>query len=141
MKKLISVVFLMLGLFAIFPACSQEEVAEEQIPKYEGSYLIQGDKIYVKRYAYKGMRYDPKPIDSLPDFIKKSEERMKMIDIYILLEGYYEGQTTYWMHYTGSSDFFPLRYSEDGKCLDRGNSFKEIDYTKLTCIYVGEHYF
>ncbi len=139
MKKLVSVVFLVLGIFAILPACSKEEVAEEPIPKYEGSYLIQGDKIYVKRYAYKGMRYSPKSIDSLPDFIDKTNY-MEM-ETTILIEGYYEGQPTYWMHYTGSSDFFPLRYSEDGKCLDRGNSFEEIDYTKLTCIYVGEHYF
>lgn len=141
MKKFTWIIISILSAFLLSTSCSEDKDA---IPEFDGSYLIKNGKIYIKSYAEKGMSYAPVPEESLPECIlsifDKHPEEIKAM---VVFEGEYKGCHAYWTHYLGSSYFDPTLFSIDGE-FDRDelpwNTWKDIDYTKLTCIYFGEKY-
>ena len=134
MRSFISIITVVFTAIIVSVGCSKEE----PIPKYSGGGLIKDGKVYIHRYAPKGMKYAPVSEEELPDPFT-TPGMLKMINLCIIFEGEYEGHKQYWDHYIGSSHlnpepFYPLFLADDGA------SFWEADYTKMTCIYIGEIY-
>lgn len=132
MKKLHWIIIAVLTAVVVAIGCSKEE----PIPEYSGTGLIKGGKVYIQRYAPKGMKYAPVSEEDLPDYYT---EMLKIIHTFIIFEGEYEGHKQYWDHYFGSSHLNP-EPSYPLFLTDNGASFWEADYTKMKCIYIGELY-
>ena len=123
----------LMAALAFGSGCSKDD--EPSVPQFEGISLIQDGKIYIRLYAPKGMKYDPRPLETLPFEVDVRDTIFK-----IFFEGEYRGEHRYWMHHGGSSTLTPHLLSSEGKIMDQGVAFKEVDYTKLTCIYKGSMY-
>ena len=134
MRKIIWIIAVVFTAVLMAVGCSKEE----PIPEYSGTGLIRNGKVYIHRYAPKGMKYAPVPEEDLPDYYT-DPEMLKMINLLIIFEGEYEGHKQYWDHYIGSSHLNP-EPSYPLFLTDNGASFWEADYTKMKCIYIGELY-
>lgn len=129
-----------LAIVAVAGCSKDNEPNEDSIPEYKGPSFIKDGKIYIRLYAPKGMKYAPVSKEDLPEIIV-TEYDEKLLEWTIFFEGEYMGQKAYWWHYNGSSQLTPHLFWSSGEYRnDNGQSYRAIDYTTLTCIFVGMDY-